>query len=254
MNSTSTDLSPSSKKSSPKSELEILEKKMLKCHSEINNYKQRMQTTRIEKWSQQMSSLLTDFYSDDAMDNHEHNERSIARSSFSDENKKRIEMLAKKLHSYEKRRQKLIERGEECITTKEEDDDTKLTAVDPAQGLARPSTLPIRNVSLVKVAKRGSSLVNIRRSADTNELPESSLNNTRLSSQILPLAIAVSNGSKSSDIYDSATDLVDTKCSNRMSNNKIMLDKQAVSVSNNIELVICEYSNLELINRLISQL
>ncbi|CAF0800592.1 unnamed protein product [Brachionus calyciflorus] len=108
--------SASNNKRSTKSEIEIIDKKIIKCINEINSLKQKKQ----REWSKQMNSHLRTFYDDDldsinkssvnneSMNSNTSNSFSTPQSNDSSEHDKKIFLLHKKLKSYEKRRQKLL--------------------------------------------------------------------------------------------------------------------------------------------------
>jgi len=100
--------SASNKKNLSRSELELVEQKIKKCHNEIENLKKKVQ----REWSIQMNNHLKSFYPDEeknkselfstpgSQSNHQHDSPADI--------EKTIHLLTKKLHSYERRKQKLL--------------------------------------------------------------------------------------------------------------------------------------------------
>lgn len=117
----SSDSASHTKKSSNKSEIDIVDQKIIKCINEINYLNQKRQI----KWSNQMKNHLDRFYSSDpsntsnvtnnndsslntSTNSHTSVHNTTPNNADSSEHDKKITLLTKKLKSYEKRRQKLL--------------------------------------------------------------------------------------------------------------------------------------------------
>ncbi|RNA38158.1 hypothetical protein BpHYR1_024600 [Brachionus plicatilis] len=123
-----------SNKKSTRTEIEIIDQKIIKCINEINTLEKKIQ----REWSKQMNAHLKNFYDDEADKSHNNDSNasnvnqsfSTPQQNESSEYDKRKFLLHKKLKTYEKRRQKLLyESKKEQEASKQTDSELKSDSV-----------------------------------------------------------------------------------------------------------------------------